>query len=198
MTENELRQRLAENIAFYRKQAAMTQTELSEKINYSDKSVSKWERGEGVPDVYVLAQLAEIFGVTVNDLLAKQPRRAKRTPAKQKVVLAMMSVGLVFFCATLAFFFCRLFVSSFDRAWLLFIFAIPAGAVVLVVFSVLWWKYRTQVLWISALVWGIALSLHITIGVEKLYLLYVVGGVFQVLVFLWYAYWYLRKKNNIL
>ncbi|MBO7150812.1 MAG: helix-turn-helix transcriptional regulator, partial [Clostridia bacterium] len=185
MTEKDLRESLAENIAYYRRQAGMTQTELSEKINYSDKSVSKWERAEGVPDVYVLVQLAEIFGVTVNDLLAKQHRRAKRTPAEQKTLLALLSVVLVFFCATVAFFFCRLFVDSFVRAWLLYIFALPVSAVVLVTFSVMWWRYRTQAVWVSALVWGIALSLHLSLGVEKLYLLYVIGGVFQVLVILW-------------
>lgn len=196
--EQELRVRLAENIAYYRRQAAMTQTELSEKINYSDKSVSKWERAEGVPDVYVLVQLADIFGVTVNDLLAKQPRRAKRAPARQKTMIALLSVGLAFFCATVAFFFCRIFVPSFERAWLLYIFTIPVSAVVLVVFSAMWWRYRTQAVWISVLVWGIALSLHLTFGVEKLYLLYVIGGVFQVLVILWYGYWYIRRKNSVL
>ena len=62
MFENEeaLRRRIAENITYYRKQNGDTQAELAEKLNYSDKSVSKWERAEGTPDVYILSQIASL------------------------------------------------------------------------------------------------------------------------------------------
>ena len=68
MTEAEIRKTIAGNIAKYRKQMGMTQIDLSEKINYSDKSISKWERGDGIPDVPTLVQLAEIFGISVDSL----------------------------------------------------------------------------------------------------------------------------------
>ena len=64
-----MRKTIAGNIAKYRKQLGMTQIDLSEKINYSDKSISKWERGDGIPDVPTLVQLAEIFGVSVDELI---------------------------------------------------------------------------------------------------------------------------------
>ena len=64
-----MRKTIAGNIAKYRKQLGMTQIDLSEKINYSDKSISKWERGDGIPDVLTLVQLAEIFGVSVDELI---------------------------------------------------------------------------------------------------------------------------------
>ena len=63
----ELKKIIAKNLVTYRKQAHLTQAELAEKVGYSDKNVSKWERAEGVPDVLVLHQLAELYGVTVND-----------------------------------------------------------------------------------------------------------------------------------
>ena len=63
----ELKKIIAKNLVTYRKQAHLTQAELAEKLGYSDKNVSKWERAEGVPDVLVLHQLAELYGVTVND-----------------------------------------------------------------------------------------------------------------------------------
>ena len=53
---------IAENLVYYRKKAQMTQLQLAEKLNYSDKSISKWERGEGVPDIFILAQLAKLYG----------------------------------------------------------------------------------------------------------------------------------------
>ncbi|MFQ9093492.1 MAG: helix-turn-helix transcriptional regulator [Ruminococcus sp.] len=51
MTDESMRKTIAGNISRYRKQLGMTQLDLSEKINYSDKSISKWERGDGIPDV---------------------------------------------------------------------------------------------------------------------------------------------------
>ena len=66
---DELKKIIAKNLVTYRKQAHLTQAELAEKLGYSDKNVSKWERAEGVPDVLVLHQLAELYGVTVNDFL---------------------------------------------------------------------------------------------------------------------------------
>ena len=57
--EQTLRRTTAKNIAAYRKSHKDTQLDLARKLNYSDKSVSKWERGEGLPDVYILAQIAQ-------------------------------------------------------------------------------------------------------------------------------------------
>lgn len=76
----DLKNVLAENLIKYRKAANLTQAELAEKINYSDKAVSKWERAAGMPDVDVLKQIADLFGVTVDDMLTKsdKPARVKR------------------------------------------------------------------------------------------------------------------------
>ena len=65
----ELKLVIAKNIAALRTAGGMTQIELAEKLNYSDKAVSKWERGESVPDVLTLMHLADQFGITVNDLV---------------------------------------------------------------------------------------------------------------------------------
>ena len=80
MQEEALRAAIARNIAFYRRQQGQTQAELAEQLNYSDKSVSKWERGEGVPGIHVLARLAEMYGVTVNDLVCLEPPQPRRRP----------------------------------------------------------------------------------------------------------------------
>ena len=64
---------IAENLVYYRKKAQMTQLQLAEKLNYSDKSISKWERGEGVPDIFILAQLAKLYGLTgKKDILSQK------------------------------------------------------------------------------------------------------------------------------
>ena len=69
MDNEKLKYQIGTNIALYRKRAGLTQAGLAEKLNYSDKAVSKWERGESVPDVLTLFMLAEQFEITINDLL---------------------------------------------------------------------------------------------------------------------------------
>ena len=65
---------IAENLIYYRKKAQLTQSELASKLNYSDKSISKWERAEGVPDIHILVQLAKLYGLTVNDFVSKKKK----------------------------------------------------------------------------------------------------------------------------
>lgn len=59
----------AANLTKLRNAASMTQLELAERLNFSDKAVSKWERAESMPDVYTVKQLADLFQVSVDDLL---------------------------------------------------------------------------------------------------------------------------------
>ena len=70
MQLEELKLVTAGNLINLRTGAGMTQAELGAKLNYSDKSISKWERGEAIPDAYVLTQIAELFGVSVDYILS--------------------------------------------------------------------------------------------------------------------------------
>ena len=72
VTEENLKKHFAKNLSSYRRQSGMTQLELAEKLNYSDKSISKWERGDGLPDLLVAANIAETLGVTLNDLISER------------------------------------------------------------------------------------------------------------------------------
>ena len=65
--EATLRRTVSKNIAAYRKAHSDTQLTLAEKLNYSDKSVSKWERGESLPDIFILTQIADLYDITVSN-----------------------------------------------------------------------------------------------------------------------------------
>lgn len=69
MQLNELKLITAGNLINLRTGAGMTQAELGALLNYSDKTISKWERGEAIPDAFVLRQIAEIFHVSVDSIL---------------------------------------------------------------------------------------------------------------------------------
>ena len=106
-TVNELKSVIAQNLIKYRKENGLTQQELAEKLNYSDKSISKWERGEGVPDIYILKQIAELYNITVNDIIGMKVINNEPAPivnkTKNHVLITLMSIGLVWLVATITF-----------------------------------------------------------------------------------------------
>ena len=204
MTESELKQNIAKNITKLRKSLNLTQAELAEKLNYSDKSISKWERGEGLPDIYVLTQMAELFGVNLNDLICESKNIEPESDIAQdtrhpRIFVTAMSSGLVWFIATLLYFFLKVFMPEADWPWMFFIYAIPISAIVVIVFAHLWWGLWMQVLSVSSLVWGVAVCVHLTMLVpnfQNIRLVYAVAGVFQVLVILWYLYLNTVRKQK--
>ena len=103
MNEDVLKKNVSEKITFYRKAAGLTQLELAEKLNYSDKSVSKWERGDGLPDITVLTNMAELFGVSVDDFVSSAPPKKPIKLTKKHTLIPALSVGLVWLVATFVF-----------------------------------------------------------------------------------------------
>ena len=183
--EEKLRECFARNLAHYRKLLGLTQTELAEKLNYSDKSISKWERGDGLPDLTVTVQLAEIFGLTPNDLLAEKPRKRLLT-TRNKTIITMLSIGLTWLVATVLFFFFEIILPNVYSWWLLYIFAIPTSAIIGIVFAAIWWKKIHIFISTSTLIWSVALCVMLTINLDKIYLIFIVAAVLQILTILWF------------
>ena len=144
MEEDVLAVTIGKNIMRLRRMANMTQLELAEKINYSDKSVSKWEQGNGIPDVRILVQLADLFNVSVDDLVREHHEAAvmpKKTRLKRRIVVSLLSVGLCWLVAVVVFVFIGIIWPDVPNTWLAFVYAVPASAIVVLVFSCIW-RYR--------------------------------------------------------
>lgn len=203
MDDEKLKIRIGTNIAAHRKRVGLTQAGLAEKLNYSDKAVSKWERGESAPDVLTIMQLAEQLGITVNDLLAdpnelpdettrfqqamgQVAEKTLKRKANKNVILALSSL-LVWFVALLIF----VVVSSCDipYSWLAFFYAIPANCIVLLSLRSAWHDFRWNRALISGIMWGSLLSIHATLltllkfNMWKIYLLGILG---QAAILLWF------------
>ncbi len=203
MDDEKLKGRIGANIASYRKRANLTQAGLAEKLNYSDKAVSKWERGESIPDVLTLIQMAEQFDITVNDLLAdpealpgnpgrlekamsQVSEKALKRSANKNVILALSST-LVWFVALLVF----VLISSFDipYSWVAFLYAVPVNAIVLLSLRSAWRDYRWNRGLLSVIMWGCLVSLQVSLSIFlgfhmwKIYLLGIPG---ELAIFLWF------------
>lgn len=185
--EKDLKLIIASNIARSRKAARLTQAEFAEKLNYTDKAISKWERGESLPDIVVLARVAELFGTTVDDLITERPGSEPipaKAPRKVKLYVPFLSAGLVWLLATTVFVILALI--PVPKAWLAFIFAVPASFIVLQVFNALWGRRMISGILISLLSWSLITAVVLTCTFPERWLLFLIGIPFQILIVLWY------------
>ena len=186
--QEQLKQTVANNIAQLRKSKGLTQLELAERLNYSDKAVSKWERGEGLPDVLVLSKMAEIFDVTLAELVDGKTKKPLSPANKKSALIAAAASLLVWVVATIVFVVLRLLPEPPDKAWLAFIYALPATMIVLTVFSVVW-KMRLFVFCaVSLLIWTMCLTLFVSIifVTDNAWLLFIIGIPLQILNIVWF------------
>ncbi len=199
MEEENIRAALAQNIAAYRKQAGFTQGALGEKLGYSDKSVSKWERGDGIPDALVLAQMADLFGCSVDALMGRSAPAPKDNSDKRKKtkrrMIPLLSALLAWLAAAVAYFVLALLPWEIPRTWLAFIYAIPAMFIVLTVFGGMWFSRAVQCIAVSGIIWGVAVSLKLTFPMREMNLLFVIAAILQVLAILWFIMRSLLKKK---
>ena len=186
MEEKDFKNTVARKIAYYRKKKGLTQSELSEVLHYSDKAVSKWERGESLPDAYVLYQLATYFGITLNDLIADGDPVAVDAGIVRKKFIPVLSVGIAWLAAAVIFFVLILLMPELRRAWLVFIYAIPVSFIVTTVFSCIWYGLLARAVNVSGIVWGIFVSVLLTFPVLKVLYFLIICAVFQVMVILWF------------
>lgn len=195
MNDEKLKHQLGANIATFRKRCGMTQAALAEKINFSDKAVSKWERGESIPDILTIVELAQLFDITVDDLLKDHNALPENVGKVEQVMgmavektlkrkadkrtIAQLSSILVWFVALLAFVICSSV--GVDRSWTAFVFAIPVNCIVLLSLRSAWKDYRSNRWLISGIMWGGLLSLFVCLWmlgcgfVWKLFLLGIPG-----------------------
>ena len=198
--EELFKQIVAKNLTKYRKINNLTQLDLAEKIAYSDKAISKWERGESLPDVYTLSILAEFYGITLLDLCQEnnEPIKIKTTNKTNHLFITLLSIGLVWFVATLLFVILKLIPKTESSAlWMIYIYAIPITFIVLCVFSSLWYNNVMRFFSVSGIVWGLALTLQLIFNLcnfKNAGLIYIIAIPFQILVILWYTMFSVQAK----
>ncbi len=191
---------IAGNIAELRKKHGLTQQDLACKLNYTDKAISKWERGESVPDIMVLKQIADMFGVSVDYLLCAEHEEPdpiqdepKQDPKKQQSIrtrgfVTGMSVLLVWIAALVLFI-------VFDTAevdarshWIVFACAVPASFIVWLTMNTIWFNRRRNYFIISLLMWSLLILVFVTIWIfasRNLWLIFLLGIPGQAIIVMW-------------
>lgn len=200
----DIKENLAKNLVTCRKAFGLTQAELAEKLNYSDKAVSKWERGESVPDLSVLKQIADFYGITIDKLISEnkniRPNVIKNL-GKKRIFTLLFSLGVVWGVAVL----CHVVFAILDiykpAKWLVYIYALPINAILLIIFASIWKLEILNATSVSLLIWTILLSAFLTIlkvsitAIPKLWFMFLIGIPVQLLIIFIFILRYLRRSR---
>ena len=182
---DEFKKVVAENITRLRTSMNLTQAQLGEKLNYSDKSISKWERGESVPDVFVLKKIADLAGVTVDYIITphsddeeiKLDKNAGRRYSRRFITLTVLA-GI---WALAVLLFVVLWIAGYVN-WLIFVYAIPVSLITLLVLNSVWGDRSWNLYIISGLVWGIICSVYLTALQYNWWQLFLLGIPAQIII----------------
>lgn len=180
---------IAKNLTELRKSHKLTQQTLAEKLNYSDKAISRWERGETLPDIETLCTLCDLYGVRFEYLLQQeQPTEGKNPFVKgrdnaNKIFICLISAATVWLCATMAFIW-----SDMTKGlwlWNLFIWALPCTGIPLAVCNRLWWRNKIfGAINTSYTAWTLLLSIYIEalLRGDNMWFFFILGVPVQIIV----------------
>ena len=213
MNNDELKSRVGASIARLRRERGLTQAELAERINYSDKAVSKWERAESLPDVLTLISLAEQLDTDLNTLIGMsadpktEPVSEPEPPIPEKPVkkhrtadrgvIQQLSSILVWVVAL--FLYMVLDAFGVKNLWLLFVVAVPANAIVLLSLRSAWKLYGLNRILISVIMWGFLLVIYLlllTLGKVNVWKILPMGLLGQAAIILWFKMFRSEKEEN--
>ena len=202
--DSELARIVGRNITRLRKSANMTQLELAEKLNYSDKSISKWEQGNGLPDVRILMQIAELFGVSLDDLVHEQKDyklMPKTMRLLRRTIVMACSVLLVWLVAVTNFVLLRIISPNLHYVWLAFMYALPVSSIILLVFACVWHYKWMRMITISAIIWTVLGCIYLTLYAfgHNVWLIFLIGVPLQISIIFFLLWWkkgkFSRKKK---
>ena len=193
---DEFKRIVAKNITALRTSMNLTQAQLGERLNYSDKSVSKWERGDSVPDVFVLKKIADMAGKTVDWLLADhggetirpiddgRERRYSRRFITLTVIAGIWALAVLLFVV--------LWMSG-TLTWMVFVYAVPVMLVTMLVLNSLWGSRERNLYIISGIMWGVICALYLTFLSHNWWQLFLPGVPAQIIILFAFS---IKKKTK--
>ncbi len=165
---------VSHNLSTLRKARGLTQGQLAEEFSYSDKSISKWETGEGLPDINVLAELASFYGVTLDYLISEHSdetleKDGKTNPKdvrRNKFIVVCLAVVFIWTIAAVVYSALRVSNLTSWSPWLIFIWAIPSSILVEMYFAKKWHKNKIMLASVLCLFWALALAIYLELGMD--------------------------------
>ena len=183
------------NLTKLRKHKKMTQLDLAKEFNFSDKTISKWESGESLPSIDILAQITKYFGITMNDLTdanfePNQNKKQKIDDLKiKKIIVSLLFITILWLVLAIVYVYARIYAEA--NLWTVFVWGVPISLIIAILFNKFWGNSKVALYLISALIWSFLTSVYLQFMNYSLWVIFILGVPSQVLVILWYG---LRKQ----
>lgn len=164
---SDLKKIIAKNLTELRKEKKYTQQDVGNLVQYSDKAVSKWEKGESLPDIDVLYQLCNIYGVTLDYLTHEGSYEEKRdylipkSEYRNKIIITSLFSSIIWMAVIIVYVYLNLYQSI--NIWTIYIWAIPLNCVLLLYFNWKWGRRLWYIILISVFVWSLIAAFFIQI-----------------------------------
>lgn len=191
----DIKQTIAENLISLRKKHKLTQNELAEKLNYSDNTISRWEKAEITPSVETLVQISEVYGIPVEALLkenvVKKVEENTKAQKLKKLTIILLCVSLVWFAAIIVFFYFETFLNK--NFWQLFVWAVPLSCIILLAFNRYVNNRAYSFVFASVCIWSTLASIYLQFLEYNMFLVFLIGIPAQVALSI---YTYVRPKKK--
>ena len=196
----ELNEIISKNLIELRKKNKLTQLELAEKLDFSNKSISKWESGEAIPNIEILMKLASLYNVNLDYFVNEVHQEDNISTAKDnenepekkvekkrvsryvynRITITLLCVSVVWIVATYMFVFAPHLMTP---TYLPFLWAVPISFTMAIIFNSIWGRARDSFVYASFLLWTLLTCLYFTLPV-KFWQIFLLGVPLQIAIIL--------------
>lgn len=193
--EKSVSRTVGNNLLKLRKDRGLTQLELAKQLNFSDKTISKWESGESLPSIDVLKELTDFYNISMSDLVSpdfeiqKPGKKQLSTVQTKQIIIACLFITILWLVIAVIFVYAKLYAKV--SLWILFVWGIPLSLIFAIVFNKFWGNSKTSIYLISAFIWTFLMSFYLQFMNYSLWVIFILGIPIQVLIVLWFG---LRKQ----
>ena len=190
-----IKENVSNNIVLLRKSRQWTQADLAEMLNYSDKTISKWERGESTPDIEMIYQMSQLFEVPIeyffqeNESITEEVKMINQKIMFKNLAKISLWIIVVWFIGICIFIYQNLFNKNGTGYWLSFIWPIPASCVIAFLYFIKYKYFICIPYTLSILVWSILASIYLQFLVFgiNIWLIFLIGIPMQLIIII--TYW---------
>lgn len=181
--KNDIKTTVANNLIALRKSKGLTQADVANALNYSDKSVSKWEHADSLPDISILCALADMYGVTVDYLTHEDAEEQlsfvngkENSGRERQLTIEILTVSIILLAATIAFVYEYCFREVRYVFWQAYVWAVPLSSLALWYFNRVWHKNRLcSIIIKSIFMWSLLLCLYLQFFDYKMWMIFILG-----------------------
>lgn len=189
---NNIKMIIAKNICGLRKREKMTQADLAERLFYSDKAVSKWERGESLPDAEMLYEIACLFHVDVQYLFTEHEylgltvEEQERLQKRENRYRLLFVFSIVFIIFTMSLSVMASFMEYLEISHLTIgLFFIPLIPAVFLIINLVFGRKRLNLVLISLIIWTLAEAIYIYFSKFNLTIVFAIALILEIAILIW-------------